>query len=263
LIFRNFTAAILILFAIPPLIFAQSLTLPVLSENHAEFSMSVQGGLSRIDVSHSKNNLYFAIARPAFGLWRSLDIFAIIGGMQQHTDYVSAEFSDYRSSSAVIYGGGATVLFSNEGPFKSSLFLSGQIMRFTPDGSIYNQLVNQNTGFKKRHDIEYQWTNIEFAAIAAKKVHRLELISGISFLQQKAEHSTQRILANESTSVPVGNSEGPFLKKSALFFNAGVMLHLPGRHRLGLHFRSSGNKDFGIFLSLSQTGSPQLGSGKL
>lgn len=255
--FRNFTIAIIISFAIPPFIFAQSLVLPVLSESHAEFSMSVQGGLSHIDVSHSQSKLYFAIARPAFGLWHKLDIFAIIGGMQQHTDYVSAELSDYSSSSAITYGGGTTLLLSNAGPFKSSLFLSGKIMRFAPEGSIYNQLANQNAGFKKRHDIEYQWTNIELAAIGSKKIGRFDLITGVNYLRQTAEHSTQRILVGESASVPVGNSNGMFLKKSTLFFSIGAMLHLPGRQQIGLHLLGTGKEDFGIFLGISQTGSPQ------
>ncbi|MFQ5629579.1 MAG: hypothetical protein ACE5I1_12520, partial [bacterium] len=191
---RSFITAIIIYFAIPPFIFAQSPALPVLSNRHAEFSVSVQGGLSRIDVSHSQSKLYFAVAQPAFGLWRSLDIFAIIGGMQQHTDYISAELSDYRSSSAVMYGAGATVQLPYAGPFKSSLFLSGKVMRFAPDGSIFKQLANQNAGFKKRHDIEYQWTNIELAVFGTKKVRRFDLITGVNYLRQTAEHSTQRIL---------------------------------------------------------------------
>ncbi len=244
---------LLSLFAAGP-VTAQSTGIPLLSGGQNEFALTVQAGLAGLTVRDDRHQVLAMVARPAFGLGRFADVYALLGMARQNVDYGDPQKSAFEGKSSLLYGAGLALQLPWRGPGGTLLFGTAQAAFFRPGGTSYENLDSQNSGLRRIRNTTYEWTQIQASFNLAYPTANARFFVGLELVVRNIRTVTTVKLQQDQSIVPVNRMSLPYLKQTQLAPTLGFNVSLPHRHLFGLQLRGTGPGDFGLFLGISQTG---------
>ncbi|KAA3657786.1 MAG: hypothetical protein DWQ10_12515 [Calditrichaeota bacterium] len=236
--------------------FAQSTSLPLLSNGKTEFSLTTQAGFSESYANDDRVRLFGAYMRFGIGFHQLFDIYALIGTSKQNIRYSDTSLSDFDSDLARSMGGGIAIKLPYYFPGKIQLATSGQLVLFAPTGTTYSNSTVPNTDYRKRHDFEYEWQHVQLSLFAARKFQQYEFFIGGEYIMDIIDFKHDLTLESEEGNFYLSRSRGNYLQENRPNASVGVNIALPGRHYLGIELKAGMQRDMAIFIAIGQTGKP-------
>ncbi|RMD93961.1 MAG: hypothetical protein D6814_15020 [Calditrichaeota bacterium] len=233
---------------------AQSTALPLLSHGNGDFSLSLQGGVVRNTLHQDRNDLYAFIARPALGLRKTLDIYGLVGLVQQRIRYADATLTAFHSGYDLLLGGGVSWKTPVRFPGAFSLMVVSQAQAFFPQGKSHEMLKLKTETLRKIRQTRYTWLQFQGAVFMVKRLAFIDVFAGPEIMRQQVTYQVNISLEQNQSAVPVNRLSGQYDLRTDLQLSAGLNAHLPGAYQLGLQIRGSNANHFAVFIGLSQTG---------
>ncbi len=239
-----------------PVAYAQSIGAPILTESHRKFTLSFNTGYARSDIFGVRNTSSRFLFKGIYGFGEKFDVFGKFGVAKLGLRAPQAEAPDFSDDYHLALGGGFTYRYLTLPALRMSLFLNGQVFRFTSNPASERSLVLGGTSVTQVTEFEYDWRQVDvslgfierlgnlklYGGLTGKVIHRLE-----SRIMRSIIGGSESAAAPEKGEYRSGLQIGPFI---------GIDIMLPSYYFISAEIISKGRKDFLITFAISQTGKP-------
>ena len=248
---------LLILFKINSLpdLLAQPAGMPVFSNSHKQFTISLTGGYFRKNIEGFTHNSPRFLFKTVLGLGRFLDIFGEVGTAK--VTLVRPGETNLESKYRLAYGGGINIRFLYFSRSRFSLFFNSQVFRFKSNPSAESEGILGGAKILNVLEFQYDWREVQFNMGFTKRWGNISIYSGAnSKLIQRYETKINRVI------FAGGNEPDPRLQTNEYLSGfemnpfLGVDFNLPPRTKFSVELVGRSTSDLVISVGISQTGKP-------
>ena len=170
----------------------QELGNPISNLKTNEFSMSLYGEVIWRELNGADYNAYRGVTKTEFGFFDRLKIFALFGvDKMLIKNPIESRLTDYDGKSEIAFGGGfqAELLKIK----RTSFFTGGGIYRTFSNGSVINEVLEEEIEI----DMRFDWQEYWFAFGTSLKTKRFEIYGG---LEERTLERMEKITETEYVS---------------------------------------------------------------
>ncbi len=256
---RNISLLLFLMLSL--LTFSSSLTgqpagMPIFSNSHREVTLSINGGYVQKNINGVTYTSPRYLLKGILGLEHFVDLFAEVGFAKVFVDPPKSDQPNLEGKYQMALGGGLSIRLLNLPRYRFSLFINGQIFRFTNSPSSETTRPVANTELTEVLELKYDWREASLNAGVTKGLGAVNAYVGLNAkLIQRLETKIFKIII-EGGGESVSKQTGEYLSgvKIGPFF--GLDFSLPSRLKLSLELTGRKRSDFAFYLGISQTGKP-------
>ncbi|MFQ6113149.1 MAG: hypothetical protein ACE5NG_03555 [bacterium] len=234
---------------------AQPAGIPILTQSHRELTVGISGGYFRKDIDGITYTSPRYLVKGVLGLGGFLDLFAEVGVARVTLEMPDGQ-ANLSSKYQIAYGVGLNVRYFSLPRYRFSLFVSGQMIRFTSNPSSANLRFLADTEVLQVLELKYDWREASLNTGLTKAWGVVNFYLGVNAkIIQRLETKIDKIVIDEG-SESVVRQTGEYLSGLETSPFIGLDFSLPSRLTLSLEVVGRNRSDFAFYLGLSQTGKP-------
>lgn len=239
-----------------PGVHAQSIGGPILTESHRKFTLGFNTAYARSDIFGVRNTSSRFLFKGIYGFGEKFDLFGKFGVAKLELRAPQAETPDFSDDYHLAFGGGFTYRYLTLPSLRMSLFLSGQLFRFTSNPASERRLVLGGVSVTQVTEFEYDWREADASLGFIERLGNLKLYGGLT---GKVIHRLEsRIMRNiiggsESAEAP---EKGEYRSGPQISPFLGIDIMLRSNYFISAEIITKGRNDFLITFAISQTGKP-------
>lgn len=235
---------------------AQPTGIPIFTQSHREITVSITGGYFRKNIHGIEYNSPRYILKGILGLARFLDIFGEIGVAKVTLVMPDDTQSNLESKYQMAFGAGINIRLLYIPRYRFSLFISGQLFRFTSKPSSENVSFLAGSQVVQVLELKYDWRDALFNAGLTKDWGVVNFYCGLHAKTiQRLETRIDKIIINGGDESETKQT-GEYLSGLETSPFIGLDLNLPSQLKLSLEITGRNRSDFAFYIGLSQTGKP-------
>lgn len=231
---------------------AQSAFLPTHTHSHGRLAVSAQLGYTRMQLADSENRLKTGFLKPGFGLWEKLDLYLIVGKLKQHQD----DPLELESGYSTAFGVGASLQLPITDLQPLTFYLSEALLQIKPQLAASSSEISEIGLLERERRRAYRWQQSQLALTVARPLGRFVPSVSVIYLNNRIEISGENRVFVDGELVSSIDAGAVIETTSGTFLQVGFEIPLPDRIVFGLQARLKNRDDFGLFVGLSQVGSP-------
>ncbi len=190
------------------------------------------------------------LLRSSWGLAPWLDVYGMVGGVQLDLKTSNVDFVDYEGKFRLGYGTGFNIAFQPMARSRFSIWIGGQALRYSSQGSFFEE----SDMFSKEFKMDYDSREfLGYVGIIIPLTSFRLYCAGVGWVTQRLESKTEYLEYGGITST-VGQIDGEL--RSGLWTGGvvGIEFILPQQYVIGLEGLFFNEENYQIMIGISQTG---------
>ncbi len=234
----------------PGLICAQMVGNPAGVKGQGEWTISATGTYMNQEIGNEIAVSRRILLKSSWGLASFLDVYGLIGAVQLDLKTPDVNFVDYEGKFRLGYGVGFSGAVQPLSKSQISLWVSGQALRYSSEGSFIKYSDIYSSEYKMHYDVR------EFMGSAGIVIpfHSFRVYgAGVGWLTQRLESKNEYLEYGGMVSY-VGQEDGEF--RSGLWTGGvvGIEFILPQQYTINLEGLFFNEENYHIMIGVSQTG---------
>ncbi|MFQ5863948.1 MAG: hypothetical protein ACE5IW_01835 [bacterium] len=239
-----------------PNLSAQPAGIPILTSSHRKFTVSITGGYFRKNIHGITYDSPRLLFKGNFGLVSFLDLFAEVGAAKITITIPGGTPTRLDGKYQIAYGAGLNIRCFNLPRHHFSIFINGQLFRFTSNPTSKDSKLVANNEVLQVLELRYDWREASLNTGFTKGWGVVKFYVGVNAkIVQRLETKIDKIVF-DGVSESVFTQTGEYSSGLETSPFIGLDFDLPSRLTLSLEMVGRNGSDFAFYLGLSQTGKP-------
>ncbi|MCG8607421.1 hypothetical protein MJD09_20870 [bacterium] len=239
-----------------PEAFAQPVGAPILTQTQKMFTLSFNVAWFRNDIAGVRNSSSRFLFKGIYGLGNRLDVYGQLGLAKLDLRVPQADPPNFNDKYRLAFGGGFTYRFLTLNWMSMSLFVSGQLFRFTSNPSSERNLLLGGSNVSRIVEFQYDWREANTSVGFIERLGNFKIYGGFNgkLVQRKETRISRSVIAGVSG--PGALTKGEYLSGLQLHPFLGIDIMMPSRLFLSAEVLARSRNDLLINIGISQTGKP-------
>jgi hypothetical protein len=237
-------------------ILSQPIGAPILTQTQKVFTLSFNTTWFRNDIAGVRNTSSRFLFKGIYGLGDRLDIYGEVGLVKLALRVPQVDPPNFNDKYRLAFGGGFTYRFLTMSAIPTSLFVSGQLFRFTSNPTSERNLLLGGSDVSQIVEFQYDWRELHTSVGFIERLGNFKIYGGFNgkLVQRKETRIGRSVIGGFAG--PDAVTKGEYLSGPQIHPFMGIDIMLPSRLFLSAEVLARSRSDFLINVGISQTGKP-------